>query len=130
MLFLSDFLEICKNGSETKNICLNITTKNGEHFLSKMESGHYIVDDVWYSEVKKVDEVDYPMTNDSFIDEMEQESDEEEWGDRYVAPMDDLGNCELVFVDNVIKVYDKDNVRYEIIKVVNGTDITIYLKEI
>lgn len=135
MVLLSELLEICKKGSEEKNIFLNVTTKNGEQFLTKIDINKYIVDGVWFSEVRRMEDLDYTVTNDSFIGAMEQEclSDKESWfTDLYYAPMELLGDCELRFVNNISDISEDNNfdLQYDIAKIVDDKDIIIYLKEI
>lgn len=135
MVLLSELLEICKRGSEEKNIFLNVTTKNGEQFLTKMDINKYIADGIWFSEVHRVEDLNYIVTNDSFIGVMEQEclDDKKSWfADLYYAPMELLGDCELRFVNNISDISEDNNfdLQYDIIKITDDKDIIIYLKEI
>lgn len=118
MVFLDDFLRTCKRGNSTKNIMLLVDFKvkdkdNHKQIKIPMISGHYIIDNVWFSQVcKTVGELknETPITNDDFIDEMEKECLEypNNWGDLYNAPMEDLGNCELRFNYDIGKGFDED----------------------
>lgn len=133
VIFLGELLRICKRGSEEKNILLDVTTKNGEHFVTNMDINKYIADGIWFTEVNK--NLEKHTTNDDLIGAMEEEclSDKESWFTAlYYAPMDLLGDCELRFVNNISDVSIDDNfdLQYDIAKIVDDKDIIIYLKEI
>ena len=116
--FLDDFLKTCKRGNNTKNIMLLVDFKikdedNHKQIKIPMISGHYIIDNVWFSQVCKTIgglKNITSITNDDFIYEMEQECLEypNDWGDLYNAPMEALGNCELRFNYDITKGFDED----------------------
>lgn len=126
LIWLNEFLEKCRKGSETKQILLNINGKT-----IPMGQQYYIVDGIWYGLVS-LDEKEY-IDNDGFIDIVEREciNNEDEWGDLYTSPMDDIGNCELRFANDCSKsmntLYDEE---YEIVKIADDEkNIVIYLKD-
>lgn len=126
LVWLSDFLEKCKEGSETKQILLNISGS-----IIPMGQLYCIVDGIWYNLISRNKE-NY-VDNDRFIDIVEREclNNEDEWGDLYTAPMDDIGNCELRFSNECSQtmdtLYDEE---YEIVKIIdNEQNIVIYLKD-
>ncbi len=96
-LYLDDLLQICEN-NKNKLIILKIGND-----LVPLQNGHYIVDEVWYNEVN-MNNVNI-MQGIDFICECEDEALEDSWGDLYQAPMQQLGNCEVVFT----KKYDSNN---------------------
>lgn len=104
MILLGELLEMC-NKKNTRDIVLEYSyMKEGkkESYKIPMISGHYIEDNIWYSSVcKTVGDLmgATPVNNVDFIFEMEREclSNEDEWGDLYESPMEQLGNCELRF---------------------------------
>lgn len=91
MVFLDDFLKTCKRGNNTKNIMLLVDFKvkdkdNHKQIKIPMISGHYIVDNVWFSQVCKT------------VGELK----------NITPPMEDLGNCELRFNYDIEKGFDED----------------------
>ena len=108
MVFLGELLEICNKGMR-KNILLEVPfVVDGEErkFKIPMVSGHYIENSIWYSFVcKTVGDLKgaTPINSADFVFEMEQEclNNENEWGDLYESPMEQLGNCELRFCNDL-----------------------------
>jgi hypothetical protein len=116
MYLLDELLQICNKGADEKEIVLLVENKDKIEKYAMVE-GHYITDNVWFSEIVKSQEHIRPMTNYSFIEEMEQECVQypNDWGDLYIAPMESLGGCELKFVDTLMNKDDIiDNDKYSI----------------
>lgn len=135
MKMLGDLFEICKENNENydtnysgefhKEIWLKIDGKDIE--LSNI---YCIIDGIFYIEIGgKCGDLKDTITTREFVDLIENEC----WNDKdtyfnnmYVAPIDIIKNFELRIVDYIDtdKIIDK----YEIEKIENKEDITIYLK--
>lgn len=135
MKMLGDLFEICKENNENydtnysgefhKEIWLKIDGKDIE--LSNI---YCIIDGIFYIEIGgKCKDLKDTITTKEFVDLIENEC----WNDKdtyfnnmYVAPIDIIKNFELRIVDYIDtdKIIDK----YEIEKIENEKDITIYLK--
>lgn len=135
MKMLGDLFEICKENNENydtnysgefhKEIWLKIDGKDIE--LSNI---YCIIDGIFYIEIGgKCEDLKDTITTREFVDLIENEC----WNDKdtyfnnmYVAPIDIIKNFELRIVDYIDtdKIIDK----YEIEKIENKEDITIYLK--
>jgi hypothetical protein len=116
MYLLDELLQICNKGVDEKDIVLLVENKDKIEKYAMVE-GHYIADNVWFSEIVKSQDHIRPMTNFSFIEEMEQECVQypNDWGDLYIVPMESLGSCELKFVDTLMNKDDIiDNDKYSI----------------
>ena len=117
-LFLDDLLRICQNNKE-KNMFLNINQKT-----LPLQIGHYIVDEIWYNQVKINNKKEKIQAID-FIGECEDEALNEDWGGLYQSPMEHLGNCEIRFTTE----YNNKDKEFEVEKIIlNDNDIIICLK--
>ena len=117
-LFLDDLLRICQNNKE-KNMFLNINQKT-----LPLQIGHYIVDEIWYNQVKVNNKKEKIQAID-FIGECEDEALNDDWGGLYQSPMEHLGNCEIRFTTE----YNNKDKEFEIEKIIlNDNDIIICLK--
>ena len=116
-LFLDDLLKICQNNKE-KNMFLNINQKT-----LPLQIGHYIVDEIWYNQVKVNNKREKIQAID-FIGECEDEALNEDWGGLYQSPMEHLGNCEMRFRTG----FNNKDKEFKIEKIVIDNDIIIYLK--
>ena len=116
-LFLDDLLRICQNNKE-KNMFLNINQKT-----LPLQIGHYIVDEIWYNQVKINNKKEKIQAID-FIGECEDEALNEDWGGLYQSPMEHLGNCEVRFCTG----FNNKDKEFKIEKIVIDNDIIIYLK--
>lgn len=126
---LEELFLICKNETKEKNIILKILDRNGKIKEVPMCNGHYIISNVWYAEVNENSL--YPLNNNKFIDELEVEciNYPNDWGSLYVAPMEELGNCELRFTDDICNVEEGEE-KYEITNIKNEDNIYICLREL
>ena len=116
-LFLDDLLRICQNNKE-KNMFLNINQKT-----LPLQIGHYIVDEIWYNQVKVNNKKEKIQAID-FIGECEDEALNDDWGGLYQSPMEHLGNCEVRFCTG----FNNKDKEFKIEKIVIDNDIIIYLK--
>lgn len=122
LVLLSDFLEVCKKGTETKQILLNVNGK-----IIPMGQQYVIIEGIWYCIVEE-DEENY-IDNDRFIGIVESEciNNRDEWGDLYISPMDDIGNCEMRFAKTMSTIKEDE---FEIIKIADeNSNIVVYLKD-
>lgn len=116
-LYLDDLLKVCQS-NKGKNMLLNINQK-----IIPLQNGHYIVDEIWYNQVKVNNKKEKIQAID-FIGECEDEALNEDWGGLYQSPMEHLGNCEVRFTTE----YNNKNKEFEVEKIVIDNDIIIYLK--
>lgn len=136
MKMLGDLFEICKENNENydtnyggefhKEIWLKIDGKDIE-----LSNVYCIIDGIFCMEIggKCGDLEKDTITTREFVDLIENEC----WNDQdtyfhnmYVAPIDIIKSFELRIVDYIDT--DKISDKYEIEKIENGKDITIYLK--
>lgn len=100
VILLEEFLNKCKEGNKVKDIKLIVEFKDKRDTIKTgMKYGHYIENSVWYNDINTEKDDSENITNDDFLFEMENEclNCREDWGDLYIAPMDDLGKIELLF---------------------------------
>lgn len=127
---LKDLFDMCKNTTKVKKIMLKVLDSNGKIKVIPMCNGHYIISNTWYTEIDEKSK--YPLDSNKFIDEMETECTlyPDDWGSLYVSPMEELGNCELKFTNNLFDVEEGEE-NYEITKIYEDeNNIYICLREI
>lgn len=135
MLIIQDLYDICKNVEKSKKIFLMIKAKNNMEFKVPMIRGHYIVDNVWCSQVcETIEDITNAnaINSDDFIEELEQECIDypNDWGNLYISPMEDLCGAKLDFYYDIINGYDDSLTHFEGIEIKEDEEnIYVYIQE-
>lgn len=127
---IADLYDMCKMAEDkrqTKNILLKILDSNGKIKEVPMGYGHYVVDSIWFAEIGG----DNATNTNRFIYELEEECEKypQSWGNIYVAPMEQVKDCELRFVDNILDA-EETTEQYEIVNIKEEDSIIICLRQI
>lgn len=135
MLIIQDLFDFCQKVEKSKKIFLIIKTKEDTEIRIPMVKGHYIVDNIWCSQVcKTIEDIKNAsaIDSDSFIEELEQEclNYPNDWGTLYTSPMEDICGLRLDFYYDIVNGYDKGLTHFEGTEIKEDEEnIYIYIKE-